>query len=170
MHNSAHCNRNQSTHSIICIFILLIFLNTGCSSVTIQKEPTKTYSQLTSIPEESLPKNSSKAPLNNQKLRIINKSTFSIQRLEVWFPQDGVDFGDVLPGATTDYQVIPHGVYRYAAYVVEINGQKYEQPVVDWVGESPMNGKAFTYILDVDPSKWKTKNQVILLLNVSEDQ
>lgn len=110
------------------------------------------------------------APVTIQKLRITNKSTFSIQNLVVRFPEDRVDFGDVFPGETTDYRDVPLGVYRYAAYDFEVDGQKYQQPVFDWVSESPINGKAFTYILDVDPSKWETEGQVIELVQVIEDQ
>lgn len=109
---------------------------------------------------------STTTPVMIQKLRITNQSSFSIQNLVVRFPEDRVEFGDVLPGETTDFRVVPFGVYRYAAYDFEVEGQEYQQPVVDWVGESPMNGVAFTYILDVDPSTWETEGQVIWLVDV----
>ena len=109
-------------------------------------------------------------PVTTQKLRITNQSTFLIQNLIVRFPEDKINFGDVLPGETTDYRDVPLGVYRYAAYDFEVDGQKYQQPVVDWVGESPMNGEAFTYILDVDPSKWETEGQVIRLVQMNEEK
>ena len=108
-------------------------------------------------------------PTALQKLRITNQSTFSIQNLVVRFPEDQVSFGEVLPGETTDYQVIPHGVYQYAAYDFEVEGETYQQPVIDWVGEVPMNGKDYTYIIDVDPSKWETKGQAIELVQSIED-
>ena len=85
------------------------------------------------------------------------------------FPEDELDFGDVPPGVTSGYQNVPHGVYRYAAYDVEVDGQKYEQPVVDWIGENPMEGNAFTYVLDADPTRWKTDGQVIWLAQVIEE-
>jgi hypothetical protein len=170
MKNSKKNYPNQTAYFFAYLIILLIFVTTGCSAIKLQSETTKTPPQVTVIPEVSLSATSSTTPLTAQMLRISNKSTFTIQHLVVGFPQDRIDFGDIPPGATTNYQVIPHGVYRYAAYEVVVGGQKYEQPVVDFIGESPITGKAFTYILDVDPSKWITENQVILLLQVHEDQ
>jgi hypothetical protein len=82
----------------------------------------------------------------------------------ILFPKDRIEFGDVPAGATTVYQDVPGGIYRYAAYEVVIEGQKYEQPVIDWVGESPMPGNAFTYVLDADPAAWETDGLVIWLV------
>lgn len=140
------------------ILIMLSFTLAACSgqqNTTVNSEPTEDKSTST--------------PINFQILRITNQSTFSIKNLVVRFPEDKVDFGDVPPGETTEYRVVTHGVYRYAAYDFEVDGQKYQQPVTDWVGESPLNGKVFTYILVVDPSKWETEGQVIWLVHVIED-
>ena len=105
-----------------------------------------------------------------QKLRIINQSDIPLHNLVVVFPDERIEFGDVPGGTTTEYRDVPQGVYRYAAYDVEVNGQSYEQPVVDWVGETPMQGENFTYIIDVDPARWQTEGQVIQLVQVSTDQ
>ncbi len=104
-----------------------------------------------------------------QKLRIINQSNIPLHNLVVVFPDERIEFGDVPGGATTEYRDVPQGVYRYAAYNVEVNGQTYEQPVVDWVGETPLQGENFTYTLDVDPARWQTEGQVIQLVKVSTD-
>ena len=105
-----------------------------------------------------------------QKLRIINQSNILLHNLVVVFPDERIEFGDVPGGTTTEYRDVPQGVYRYAAYYVEVNGQSYEQPVVDWVGETPMQGENFTYIIDVDPARWQKEGQVIQLVKVSTDQ
>jgi WD40 repeat protein len=120
---------------------------------------------INATPAESL---SSISPM--QKLRIINQSNILLHNLVIVFPDERIAFGNVPGETTTAYRYVPQGVYRYAAYNVEVNGQKYEQPVVDWVGETPMQGENFTYIIDVDPRRWQTESQVIQLVNVSIDQ
>ena len=112
---------------------------------------------------------STSTPSQPQKLRITNRSAITIHDLYVRFPDEKIAFGDVLPGVTTDYQVFSRGVYRYAAYDVVVDGQEYQQPVTDWMGETPLDGEAFTYILGVDPAKWVTEGQVIQLIDVKAD-
>jgi hypothetical protein len=68
------------------------------------------------------------------------------------FPRDRITFGDIAPGKNTAYQEVPHGVYRYAAFKFVLNGEEILQPVIDWVGETPMSGRKFTYGLTLDPS------------------
>jgi hypothetical protein len=63
---------------------------------------------------------------------------------------------------------VPKGVYGYAAYRHDLNGETVTQPVIDWVGESPMEGTAFTYTLSLDPSQPALAQ--IQLLNVVRDQ
>jgi hypothetical protein len=170
MHKRAQKYRNQITYILAGVVILLTFLITACSATTIQPELTPISHLFTPTPTNSSYANPSSTPLLPQKLRISNQSSFTIHDLYVRFPDERVEFRDVLPGVTTDYQVVSLGVYRYAAYDVVVDGQEYQQPVVDWMGESPMNGNAFTYILDVDPARWKTEGQVIRLVEVKKDQ
>jgi len=73
-----------------------------------------------------------------------------IRNLTVLFPEEQVHFGDVAVGATSTYVDVQHGVYRYAAYRLEVDGTLVTQPVIDWVGEEPMEGQSFTYSLAVD--------------------
>jgi hypothetical protein len=87
------------------------------------------------------------------RLRITNAGTVPIVDLVVLFPDEEVRFGDVPAGATTEYQRVSKGVYRYAAYRFNLAGSNYTQPVLDWVGEEPVEGEAFTYIIDLDPSR-----------------
>lgn len=104
-----------------------------------------------------------------QQLRLVNQSAYTLENLVVRFPESEVAFGDLAPGETSDYREVPLGVYRYAAYRVDVEGQHYEQPVIDWVGEVPLPGTAFTYLLDADPAKWTTAGQVIQLIRVTPD-
>jgi hypothetical protein len=108
------------------------------------------------------------APQLNPRLRITNSGTVPIENLTVIFPDERIPFGDIAAGATTDYADVPKGVYNYAAYELEVNGQLVTQPVIDWVGEEPIEGSEFTYTIDFDPSR--PALQVVQLLNVTKDR
>lgn len=84
------------------------------------------------------------------RLRITNTSTTSLDQLTVLFPNEQIDFGPVPAGATTDYRSVQGGVYSYAAYRVTINNETFTQGVSDWLGEQPLAGTTFTYVLSVD--------------------
>lgn len=165
-------NMSKKTFLFSAIIIALILL-AACqpstdapkATPTLQVTPSNTsVPTITATPAGALP---NILPL--QKLRIINQSVIELHNLVVVFPDERIAFGDVPGGTTTEYREVPQGVYRYAAYDVEVNGQSYEQPVIDWVGETPKQGDAFTYILDVDPARWQTEGQVIQLVEVSID-
>ena len=64
------------------------------------------------------------------------------------FPDERLAFGDVAAGATTTYQAFSKGVFRYAAYEQRVGTTTINQPVLDWVGEVPMSGEAFTYSIE----------------------
>jgi hypothetical protein len=95
-----------------------------------------------------------------QQLRIVNGGSADIKGLTVLFPgvtstaeATQVSFGDVAVGETTAYRDVPSGVYRYAAYTYLLEGKTVTQPVIDWVGESPMAGTQFTYPIKLDLGK-----------------
>ncbi|MBW6474410.1 MAG: hypothetical protein K0B14_14890 [Anaerolineaceae bacterium] len=159
---------------IFSSLIMALIILSGCQPPTATTEATTTVKAspstilvptITATPAEGL---SGVSPL--QKLRIINQSNIQLQNLVIVFPDERIAFGDVPGVASTNYRDVPQGVYRYAAYTFEVNGQKYEQPVVDWVGETPMQGENFTYFIDVDPARWQTEEQMIQLVKVSIDQ
>lgn len=87
------------------------------------------------------------------QLRIMNASEFVLERVVVIFPQERVMFGPVAAGETTAYQPVSNGVYGYAAYEMTFDGRTIKQDVLDWMGEKPLNGSAFTYVLSVDPQR-----------------
>ncbi len=95
-----------------------------------------------------------------QQLRITNSGREDIKNLAVLFPGNTanseavhVEFGDVPAGTTTGYREVPSGVYAYAAYRYTLAGREVTQPVVDWVGEKPMQGQKFTYRISLDSSQ-----------------
>ena len=102
------------------------------------------------------------------RLRITNSGSQSIQNLTVLFPEDRIEFGDVPAGGTTEYKHAPNGVYNYAAYRYEVDGQTVTQPVIDWVGEAPMAGDSFTYTINVDSSR--PELQRVQLVDVARDE
>ena len=102
-----------------------------------------------------------------QRLRIRNAGTSTVKDLVVIFPEDRISFGDITPDATTVYREVPYGVYQYAAYRYESDSETMEQPVIDWVGEMPMAGNSFTYVIDFDPRK--LDGQAIQLAEVTKD-
>jgi hypothetical protein len=82
-------------------------------------------------------------------LRVINVGARNVGSLVVLFPHDRVEFGDLPVGFTSAYRTVPNGVFRYAAYEFQVDGLVQHQPVIDWVGEQPMEGEAFTYSLEL---------------------
>jgi hypothetical protein len=102
------------------------------------------------------------------RLRVVNGGSVAILKLTVLFPEDQITFGDIPAGATSAYREAPNGVYRYAAYRLELDGATVTQPVIDWVGETPMEGEAFTYTLSVDPRR--SPAQIVQVVSVTRDE
>lgn len=109
-----------------------------------------------------------------QQLRIINSGAEDIEGLVILFPENTADsqaieieFGNVPAGATTEYKSVPSGVYRYSAYKYFWNERLVTQPVIDWVGESPMIGEKFTYRILLDPEQ--AEGNQIQLVDVAID-
>src|SRR5690606_17735337 len=71
----------------------------------------------------------SQEPSDVQQLRISNIGSEDIQDLTVVFPGNTpaevvrINFGNVAAGETTEYQEVPGGVYRYAAYEYTLNDE-----------------------------------------------
>jgi hypothetical protein len=101
-------------------------------------------------------------------LRISNAGPSAVRNLTVLFPDSQTAYGDVAVGATTTYRTVARGVFRYAAYRLDLDGEMVTQPVIDWVGETPMEGRAFTYTIDVDLRR--PRLQTIRLVSVTRDQ
>jgi hypothetical protein len=102
------------------------------------------------------------------RLRITNNGSVPINNLVVRFPQDRIEFGDVPAGTSTEYLDVPNGVFAYAAYEFEVDGEVITQPVIDWIGESPLSGILFTYTIDFDPARENT-GDMIRLMEVKND-
>ena len=101
------------------------------------------------------------------RLRVTNSGA-AVEDLVVVFPSDEIDFGDVAAGATTEYRDVPHGVFRQAAFRTTVDGRERTQNVKCWVGEKPLAGAAFTYVIDVDASR--TEQAVVRVESVTRDE
>ena len=122
-------------------FILAVLLFALISACTLQKN--------TATPTPEL-----------QQLRITNRGSSDITGLVILFPGSSpeaeatkIEFGDLPAGQTSAYRSVPSGVYAYAAYNYRIGDREVTQAVTDWVGESPLAGKKFTYQLALDLQK-----------------
>jgi heat shock protein HslJ/Tol biopolymer transport system component len=87
------------------------------------------------------------------RLRVTNDSPYHLDRVVVIFSDERIAFGSLAAGETSTYRAVRRGVYGYAAYNVVVDGQTIDQPVVDWVGEQPLDGESFTYVLSIDPER-----------------
>ena len=102
------------------------------------------------------------------RLRIQHNGGAAVEKLVVIFPEGRVEFGPIQPGETTEYKEVPGGVYAYAAYETTIDGKLYQQPVIDWVGEQPVEGKSFTWLIDVEPNRGQM--EVVQLVKATVDE
>ncbi len=166
-------NRDEIEHGIARGIILgslvaLALVVMGCTPLVSQGKPTEPPISPIPRPATVISAITPDAQPQLQRLRITNQSAVTLGDLVVIFPNERIDFGDIPAGATTGYKVFSYGVYRYAAYNIELDGQIYEQPVMDWIGETPMQGEDFTYILEADAAQWKTGGFVIRLVEVIE--
>jgi hypothetical protein len=59
---------------------------------------------------------------------------------------NGKAYGDLPMGATSGYQQMPYA-YRYAEVELLAVGEKVQQQVIDYVGETPLGEGRFTYVL-----------------------
>lgn len=109
-----------------------------------------------------------RVPKTAARLRIHNSGAKPLKGLTVIFPDERIQYGDVPAGATTEDKEFARGVFGYAAYSFDLDGRSFTQPVVDWVGEKPLVGKAFTYDIDYDASRMNL-NTIVRLNKVITD-
>jgi hypothetical protein len=145
-----------SIQSFSLMFVFLTVLFSACASnstpvfPTSMPLPTKTHAPLTA------------------RLRIYNSGTMDVENLTVLFPEDEIKFGDISAGSTTEYLDVPNGVFGYAAYQFEIDGQMITQSVTDWVGEVPLGGDTFTYVITFSSSR--SQWEMVKLIEVKIDE
>ena len=86
-------------------------------------------------------------------LRVENRGYSDLQDLTVWFPRERVEFGDVPAGQLSGYRLVFGGVYQYAAYEITVDGERKIQPVIDWVGETPLLPGSYIYVISWEKTR-----------------
>ena len=99
----------------------------------------------------SPPPSSAEAGSSVSRVRVVNDSATNLTDLELLFPQEQVAVGDVAAGATSAYVPVAEGVYGYSAFRHTVDAKQVVQPVIDFVGESPLPTGDYTYVLEVHP-------------------
>jgi len=85
-------------------------------------------------------------------VRVTNSSQHDIDELRLGFASESIQIGNLAANSTSAYQTASRGVYSYSAFGYVIDGEEQVQPVTDFVGEAPLKGGAFTFVLGYDPN------------------
>ncbi len=141
----------------VCLLFILVLTNISLAGCTASTAITTSTATTASTPTPQTP-----------RLRIKNSGTMAVENLTVYFPEDEINFGDIAASTTTEYQDVPNGVFGFAAFRFELDGQVSLQPVEDWVGEVPLQGNNFSYTIDFNPNRspWG----MVRLIDVSVDE
>lgn len=82
-------------------------------------------------------------------LRVTNVSETDFESVFVSFPQGDADFGEVAAGEITSYHELP-GAYHYGYVEVVAEGDTLRMMPIDYVGEKPLEGGRYTFVLDIE--------------------
>lgn len=81
------------------------------------------------------------------KIRLNNVSEFNMDSVLVIFPEDEINYGNLLAGKSSEYRMV-NKAYRYAYIQVKINGGLCVLQPIDYMGESLLKPGNYTYILN----------------------
>ena len=81
-------------------------------------------------------------------IRIKNESVYNFKNLEFNPGSTLADVGELKAGKTSDYYSFETG-YHYGYIRLKIDGDELGLTPYDYVGETPLSGGKYTYILDV---------------------
>jgi hypothetical protein len=85
-------------------------------------------------------------------IRLSNISAFDFKNIVVDTSTGERSFEDINSGESTFYQVFELA-YRYAFIELEIDGQTFTIQPIDYVGETPLQNRLYTYQLDANNSQ-----------------
>ncbi|MEX2607837.1 MAG: hypothetical protein WD708_10870 [Kiritimatiellia bacterium] len=89
-------------------------------------------------------------------IRVANRSNVPFHEVTVQFPSQTENYGNILPGETTEYREIGEA-YRYAYVKAWISGEEAVLQPTDYVGEKLLSGGNYTYVLEYNneaTEKW----------------
>jgi hypothetical protein len=87
-------------------------------------------------------------PAGTPAIRVANRSTQDFDRVLVNFYDQEVDYGALRAGATSEYRST-RVAYSYARVEVRIDTTRLVIQPIDFVGETPLGGGNYTYVLTV---------------------
>lgn len=97
------------------------------------------------------------------EIRVANRSDAPIEQVRVGFPSQTEEYGTVAPKGVTEYRVVKKA-YRYAQVVAIIGGEEVVIQPFDYVGEKPLKGGKYTYVLTVNEKATSKFNRLKLSL------
>ena len=85
-------------------------------------------------------------------IRLTNVSQYDFKNIIINTSTGNTSFEDIDSGQSTDYQVFDLA-YRYAFVELEIDGETFTFQPIDYVGETPLENRLYTYQIDADNSQ-----------------
>jgi len=84
-------------------------------------------------------------------IRLTNVSQYDFKNITVDTSTGITPFEDIDAGESTDYQVFELA-YRYAFIELEIDGETFTIQPIDYVGETPLENRLYTYQINANDS------------------
>ena len=85
-------------------------------------------------------------------IRLSNVSAYDFKNIVVDTSEGPVSYEDLDAGQTSDYQVFQLA-YRYAFVELTIDGETYTLQPIDYVGETPLENRLYTYEINANDSQ-----------------
>ena len=82
------------------------------------------------------------------EVRVRNGSSFVLDEARLLLPRGTLSYSDLQPGQETAYSVVSKA-YHHASAEVVIGADTARLHVIDYVGETPLDGGRYTYIMRV---------------------
>jgi hypothetical protein len=97
------------------------------------------------------------------EIRVANHSNVPIEEVRIGFPSQTEEYGTILPKGVTEYRVVKKA-YRYAQLAARIDGEEVVIQPFDYVGEKPLKGGKYTYVLTINKKATTKFNRIKLRL------
>ena len=93
----------------------------------------------------------SPTPMTDVMVRVRNDAAVGLERVRVTFPDGSdADYGSLPPGRSSDYRPVVQA-YGYSLVRVQpAGGSELTFQPIDFVGETPLPGGRYTYVLSID--------------------
>lgn len=102
------------------------------------------------------------------QIRLENTSSFTMANISVSFPDERVEYGDLVPGETGRYRTLSRA-YRYAPLEAVIDGKTALGQPIDYVGEEFLANGRYTYRVIVNEELLQSDPEHALFLELTVD-